>query len=53
MLKSRLLSEKIIDHQTIQKYENEINEEFEEAINFAKSSPFPDKAEMYLNVFPN
>jgi len=53
LIKSKLLKDKIIDNDTLVSYENEIRNDFEEAVNFAKSSPFPEKSEMYKHVFPN
>lgn len=50
-LKKRMLNDKIISNGQIDKMVGEIENEIEEAVSFAKASPFPDKNALYQHVY--
>ncbi|MBA7692972.1 Acetoin:2,6-dichlorophenolindophenol oxidoreductase subunit alpha [subsurface metagenome] len=50
-LKKRMLNDKIISNGQIDKMVGEIENQIEEAVSFAKASPFPDKNALYQRVY--
>lgn len=50
-LKKRMLNDKIISNGQIDKMVGEIENEIEEAVSFAKASPFSDKNALYQHVY--
>jgi len=50
-LRKELLNENAINDDQLQKIEQEINYEIEEAIKFAKESPYPDKERLLMNIY--
>lgn len=52
-LKGSLLAKGILDQTLIEDIEREIKLEIQQAFAFAKSSPFPDAAELSTNIFSN
>ncbi|MCX5751952.1 MAG: thiamine pyrophosphate-dependent dehydrogenase E1 component subunit alpha [Candidatus Saganbacteria bacterium] len=47
----KLLQKKDIDQETIDTYKNKIQSEMDEAVLFAKNSPFPKVSEVYTDVY--
>jgi len=47
----KLLEESILNNELIDQYKNEIEQEMKEAVSFAKQSPFPNKQEIYTDLY--
>ena len=52
LILSKLLNKKIVDNETLICFEKEIKQDFDDAVKFAKMSPFPKKSELFEHVFP-
>lgn len=50
-LRKELLNEEIINEDQLKKIEQDLNYEIEEAIKFAKDSPYPDKERLLMNIY--
>lgn len=48
-----LLEEKVVDQQTLDKLDQEVREEVEDAIRFAEESPLPPPEDLYTDVYAN
>jgi len=48
---NKLIEDKILQKQDVEKIEKRIHEEIEEAINFARESPFPDDSELMKDLY--
>ena len=49
--KERLLSQGIATQEEIDQIENEVNKQIEEAVEFARESPYPDPSELFDDMF--
>jgi TPP-dependent pyruvate/acetoin dehydrogenase alpha subunit len=47
----KLIEDKIFQKQNVQRIEEKIHEEIENAINFARESPFPDDSELMEGLY--
>lgn len=52
-MREKLLNENIINKDWMREIEQEINREVEEAVKFAKESPYPDKERLSMNLYDN
>ena len=50
-LKERMISENLITYDKIKEIEDKIKKDIKEAVEFAQSSPFPDRTELEKNVY--
>ncbi|MBU4501389.1 MAG: thiamine pyrophosphate-dependent dehydrogenase E1 component subunit alpha [Nanoarchaeota archaeon] len=50
-LKKQMLKDKIISNTQIERMVEEICDEIDEAVHFAKTSPFPNKSDLYQHIY--
>ena len=46
-----LLHEKMINENGLQNIQQKIDREIEDAVKFAKESPYPDKKQLFMNLY--